>query len=351
MSSINNLIECDFDSLDLDNIHFNLIDFEKRGDVSFLDHLICTANCKIDQDLLTQNEYEKVKNLIESVAKRSKDHQLPPLKKRKLTHISLDKPQTFYDRLMKTVCFFPMALVALVIEVVVDIFYIFVGLVYGFEDWNETKSNSLTKPNWLLIPGKASNHTTWSFVRTFFQKHANFFSYNLEKERIFSNDPEASILHYTKNLQEEIEKIKKQGEGKIRLLGHSMGGVIALALACQDPDVEEVVCIASPIFGAPIAFLERFTNIAKELRTSSPLLQKIREGFYERVLTGKVKITIIRGKMDPLVPPYYSTFPGAVVKQIELGSHCSTIPLSFPFLKEIFQRAQKEHREKFFHPL
>jgi pimeloyl-ACP methyl ester carboxylesterase len=82
------------------------------------------------------------------------------------------------------------------------------------------------------------------------------------------------------SVQSCIDRIVKEiGSDPVVLIGHSLGGVIALACAQRCPNVTHLVTLSAPFGGLPYAgLLSLFHNtpIFSELRGYSPLLSEIR---------------------------------------------------------------------------
>ncbi|HKM67933.1 MAG TPA: alpha/beta fold hydrolase [Candidatus Acidoferrum sp.] len=78
-------------------------------------------------------------------------------------------------------------------------------------------------------------------------------------------------------LHETIQRARKSSSGKIHLIGHSLGGALALAAASQMPDcVESVITLGSPIRG--------ISGHASVLRAADFVRQQILENHGPEVL-------------------------------------------------------------------
>ena len=95
--------------------------------------------------------------------------------------------------------------------------------------------------------------------------------------------------------------IKKHQLTNIIIIGHSFGGIIALAYAQKYPkDITQIITIASPFHGAPLAeyFPFKLCTPAHELTAHNHLLQKITK-ISPKLVT---KITSIYSIDDEIVP-------------------------------------------------
>ena len=85
------------------------------------------------------------------------------------------------------------------------------------------------------------------------------------------------LINY--KINENVERALKETKGKIHLIGHSLGGIIARAIAAQRPnDIASVITLGSPFRGTVVH--------PSVLRAAEAVRQKILESQGEDVLPG-----------------------------------------------------------------
>jgi pimeloyl-ACP methyl ester carboxylesterase len=86
----------------------------------------------------------------------------------------------------------------------------------------------------------------------------------------------ASLLHGpAPSVQRLAERLRRLGPGTVHLVGHSLGGLVALETLCQHADLPpgRVVCIGSPLAGSSAARGLVRRSLAPVLGRSAALLQ------------------------------------------------------------------------------
>jgi pimeloyl-ACP methyl ester carboxylesterase len=89
-------------------------------------------------------------------------------------------------------------------------------------------------------------------------------------------------------------------------IGHSLGGLQAIWLADQMPNVRRVIAIASPVHGFPWPSYE--TSVRALLGASDDFMAKFREETVPRVAP---RLTTIASPADDIAPPTLCTVDGA----------------------------------------
>lgn len=139
----------------------------------------------------------------------------------------------------------------------------------------------------------------------------------------------SSIDDYTIELKDQIQKIQAQaGMKKIILVGHSMGGLVALNYALNNPDgiksVEKVFTISSPSKGTVAAYIG-VGECAKEMRPGSKLVNRLN---LDSKNNPNCRITQIGLKHDLIVPletAFLDGVPKANTKIIEEVGHADIL--------------------------
>ena len=118
-----------------------------------------------------------------------------------------------------------------------------------------------------------------------------------------------------------VKKLIEDKELKeVVLVGLCLGGIVGLNYA-QDPKnqklIRKIITVATPFYGAPLGKFVPFSLSARQLRTKSDFLEKLRQkNFFPRS-----KIICLRAKGDQLVPGGSSHFKGARVKTVDCYGH------------------------------
>ncbi len=181
---------------------------------------------------------------------------------------------------------------ALLIDFIAGSYFVFIGFVYCSNDWNEEPIDP-EKPTWIFLPGKGSRRSSFLPISMspFFKKQANIRTMNLEPKLLFSNFHKDSLEVYVDRVEKKINKVReeidkacaRQGRDpkmrnqKVHILAHSMGGAVSLGYIARHPEnVGRFVCIASPLRGAPVAYMQRpWIQLAEELLPGSQYLQNL----------------------------------------------------------------------------
>jgi triacylglycerol lipase len=113
-----------------------------------------------------------------------------------------------------------------------------------------------------------------------------------------------SIVTYAEQIKEMVEQIQKEtGRKDITLIGHSKGGLVSSYYATHlaDPEkteVTEVITIASPLAGTPMAYFGPGKD-AFEMRTHSPFHQDLRNKIKD---FAHIRFFHIASETDVVVP-------------------------------------------------
>lgn len=115
--------------------------------------------------------------------------------------------------------------------------------------------------------------------------------------------PFRSIASYAEKVQAKCEAIAKEtGRRDLVLIGHSMGGLVASYYATRlapPKTVTDVITIASPLAGTPVAHLGIGPN-AKEMRPNSPFVKELQAAIAQN---RQIRFHHIATKSDQLVIP------------------------------------------------
>ncbi len=156
----------------------------------------------------------------------------------------------------------------------------------------------------ILIHGYLNNSAIWIYHR--YRYHCaglnNIYTVNL-------GSPFESIENYAEVLRKRILEVSKiTGQKKVRLLGHSLGGVVAayyiLHLANDDGiEVVDLMTMGSPLHGTPLGVFGPGKS-PKQMRKASPFIKE---------LSRKLEQSHIRcfhqgSKTDVLVFPFDVTY-------------------------------------------
>lgn len=132
-------------------------------------------------------------------------------------------------------------------------------------------------PDVLLIHGWASSGQMWSRLTRELGHMARFWSVDLHG---FGQSPRAnadqtlSVQHHAESL---LEFCAHYHVRPTALVGHSMGGMLALKLAAEQPEIARKLVLMSPVvtgrFGHPIEFSGLFANerVTSTLSKAAPL--------------------------------------------------------------------------------
>lgn len=126
----------------------------------------------------------------------------------------------------------------------------------------------------IFVPGYLHNSSGAVKIKSEIEKETG-----ISVKCINSNSLFGSIVDRSKSLGLEIEKIRKEiGQRKIILIGHSMGGLVALNYALKDQgeksDIDSVMTISSPSKGTPMAYIGA-GQCAKEMLPHSEFIDQL----------------------------------------------------------------------------
>jgi predicted alpha/beta hydrolase family esterase len=186
----------------------------------------------------------------------------------------------------------------------VDIFALLaLGCLYPFsQTWFDPKAEECSKDHTptLLIHGYLHNSSGWAYFR-----------YRLKlagQKNIFTIDlghPFLSMEDYVKKVAAKIKEIQElTGRKDIKLIGHSMGGIIASYLATHmessKVDVKSVITLGSPLNGT---CLHGLGLAAKQMHCGSSFVKKLREN----ILESEIPFYHIGSENDEIIKPSNST--------------------------------------------
>ena len=142
----------------------------------------------------------------------------------------------------------------------------------------------------LLVHGYLFNSCIWYFQKKWLQKLLQRPIYTIDL-----GNPFLSIEEYVQKVKQSIEKIGTD----LVLIGHSMGGLINILAANEHNLVRDVITIATPLEGTPIAYFGWGKN-AQEMRPQSVLIQKV-QNILET--NSKIRVFHIAAQCDEIVLP------------------------------------------------
>jgi pimeloyl-ACP methyl ester carboxylesterase len=185
---------------------------------------------------------------------------------------------------------------AMALELPIAIFcYLMKPIARFFENETELRSG----PPILLIHGYLHNASAWSYLKPFLAKKHTVYTINLK-------GPFRSIEDFSLQVAEKAKQIQiKSGQKKLILVGHSMGGLVAIHHALSNPHISRVVAIGSPLKGTPLARIA-FGQCAKQMVPGSPFLSALFRFVSE---PQGAELTAIGSETDELIFPYTSALP------------------------------------------
>ncbi len=137
------------------------------------------------------------------------------------------------------------------------------------------------------------------------------------------------FLRHMAGLRERVDAIVQATGSPLRIVGHSLGGMHAMALLLERPDaIKQVIAVATPIAGGtPWAPLQRVAEQILQVR------RRDAHGLRKRVARYATRITTIASPHDLIAPPQSCAVSGAanvVLKQVpradeHLASHGGVI--------------------------
>lgn len=161
------------------------------------------------------------------------------------------------------------------------------------------------RPNIVLVPGLFCSPSVFNKLGGEMEERINVllpppFPYTYS---LLTNT--CCIEQSTKILLVYLEDLRKQGIKCVSLVGHSLGGLIALKTALESdidihPDIDKLICIASPLRGSPVTQLLQFIPACKDMNITSNTIQELCEKHY------MIDHMIISTK-DSIVPCKYQT--------------------------------------------
>lgn len=175
-----------------------------------------------------------------------------------------------------------------------SVFITFGVVTYGMFAKNKDPTNQGETPI-LLIHGYGMNSGHFAYVRYCLKKNGlgPIYSINLS--------PFSSIDSYANQVSAKVEQINSSHSGKVTLIGHSMGGVVAARYLanCKKTDrIEQLITLGSPLQGTYTSYLGP-GKCAEEMRPHSSFLKKL-ENDLAHV---DIPITTVESKCDLIILP------------------------------------------------
>jgi len=143
---------------------------------------------------------------------------------------------------------------------------------------------------------------------------------------INSNSIFESIEDYTDRLGQEIKKIQiHEGQRKIKLIGHSMGGLVVLNYFFKNlSSVDSVVTISSPCQGTNMAYLAN-GKCAKEMRPHSEFIDQLNQKSKNNPNCRILQIGLKHDLIVPLQSAFLEDIPKQNTKIIEEIGHADIL--------------------------
>ena len=114
------------------------------------------------------------------------------------------------------------------------------------------------------------------------------------------------FLRHMASLRERVDAIVQATGRPLRIVGHSLGGMHAMALLLERPDaIKQVIAVASPIGGTPWGPLQRVAEQILQMR------RRDAQGLRKRVARYAARITTIASPHDLIAPPQRCAVNGA----------------------------------------
>lgn len=146
----------------------------------------------------------------------------------------------------------------------------------------------MSKNIWYLHGAHATSRS-FNWLRRELPSHESF------APEYITQSPIRSVLN---GLVEEANRASEPFD----IVGHSLGGVLAIAIAQKSTNVRNVVTIGSPFGGSEVASLMRWFapgSILEDIRPNSPMLQSVRGNWDKLKLTPLCIVTT--GGGNPLM--------------------------------------------------
>src|SRR5512139_3159602 len=100
--------------------------------------------------------------------------------------------------------------------------------------WEAKDTQQAGRETILFVHGAGGTQLTWSFQKAFFERHVHPIIMELPGHGGSGGDGENEIARYAEHVYSFMRVL---GLPKAFLVGHSMGGAIALTLALRQPEV------------------------------------------------------------------------------------------------------------------
>jgi hypothetical protein len=176
----------------------------------------------------------------------------------------------------------------------------------------------------LFIHGYLLNSSVWMGWR----KLPFPYAYTINLKGMFR----VGLEEFAEQVKDKIYKIAKEtGVSKFQLIGHSMGGVIACAVAGDSGilnfddgiqcEVVNTVAIGSPFMGSPLAFLA-IDRSGRSMLPSSTVLADIREKIKKNE---KTRFLLIVSDEDLVVPLENAVVDSIPIMRIKKGNHIALL--------------------------
>lgn len=132
----------------------------------------------------------------------------------------------------------------------------------------------------VLVHGTAADHSRWNTVRGLLEPHATIYAMD-RRGRGGSGDADGyTIEREYEDVAEVVDTLAEQWDGAVDVLGHSYGGLCALAAAQMTPNVRRLALYESPVLATdvyPPDFGERLAALLAEGRREDVLVMFFRE--------------------------------------------------------------------------
>lgn len=175
--------------------------------------------------------------------------------------------------------------------------------------WFDPKSeNAQGKPPVLLVHGYLHNSSAWHVFRKSLESKG-FVTYTVDLGQPIGSSIDET---YVKRVHAKVEQIKREtGRKDIRLVGHSMGGVVSSQYSAflppeSDTVVTHVVTLGSPIEGTKLAKIG-LGKCATQMRHHSPESQLLVEKI--KTVADRIHFLFIGSSVDPIIRPTGSATP------------------------------------------
>lgn len=166
----------------------------------------------------------------------------------------------------------------------------------------------------LLIHGSGASHAEWlvckKYITKALHKH-DIYAFSMTNNRVPSKMDNHVIEEFTNRTIPNLEKIYHKYNKSVILIGHSMGGLVAVDLLREYSDmIKSIITISSPLQGAPLLTKFPFNKLCnsnrhKQMTPESIFIKKM----HNLAMNTSVKILCYGSANDIHVPSAYAQFP------------------------------------------